>query len=213
MSRLRQTVQTLLASLRLNSQLPANVCFSGGAKGSDRAWGDAAAEAGHRVIHWLNKPPHAASTLPVDQRVVLPEALLLRADPHLALANEQLNRRWPTKNDYANGLLRRDVYQVLFSEQLYVISELDSAGIVAGGSAWATQAFLNIRPHGELWILDQSNGEWWGWRDSQWRSLARAQPPPPRGLWTGIGTTKLDSRAADLLPGLLRGTLPHQMRR
>lgn len=176
-----------------------NVMYSGGARGADLLWGEIASKEGHHVIHFVFKG-HGTKA-PKEQQEMLSDEELIRADKHLIEANKVLKRTFPTTNDYTNNLLRRNVYQVFFTQSLYAVAGIDfDTGNLMGGTAWATQVFKNA--WGGVWDSSRENGNggcycfnvndnhWYSWdyHNLKWKEIER--PPTPSGNWTGIGTSR-----------------------
>ncbi len=168
-----------------------NICLSGGAKGADSAWGDVAHYYGHDVIHF-SFVGHKAH-VPQSTVVVLGEAELVRADPHLVIANQTMKRRWPIRNQHVANLLRRNFYQVVETESVYAVSTFEKR-LVAGGTSWAVQMYLDRFEHSDplpCYVFDQVRGYWTQWDGGGFEIIH--QPPAPSGLWTGIGTRDLNA--------------------
>jgi hypothetical protein len=161
-----------------------NCCLSGGAIGADTLWGTAAKSIDHQVIHFSFKG-HKISRNP--DVVVLPEAILATADQHCLKANEILKRKYPPRSRYVQSLLRRNWFQVESSKSLYAISHFER-GLVAGGTSWAVLMFLRKFNFAACpaYVFDQELCHWYEWNGGFWQDIY--EPPPPRDVWTGIGT-------------------------
>lgn len=172
-----------------------NLCLSGGAEGADILWGQAAELAGHEVVHWVFE----TYALPKNHKnyVILDDDHLSAADPYLTLANKSIKRRWPATKENINNLLRRNHYQVHWSERVYAISSLiqdNSLLGIAGGTAWACQMYVDRWLHTEtpldtceLYLFDQESNQWLTWK-KQWEPVT---PPKPYGVYAGIGSRNL----------------------
>lgn len=174
--------------------LKGNLCLSGGAKGADAQWGMNAGRDGQSVIHWSfeGHQHHVA-----EQEIVrLSEEQLLRADEDLKKASKPLKRPWPGKRSQTvKSLLRRNWYQVQWSESVYAVATFRHDGVVDGGTGWAVQMFLD-RMAGiaqfeplKLYVYDQANEQWFQYK-AGW--VAIESPPKPQGIWAGIGTRDLN---------------------
>jgi hypothetical protein len=164
-----------------------DVCLSGGADGADLAWGTSAAAYGHSVVHWTFRGHRSKAS--ASQIVVLAPDQLLVADPYLEHANLTLKRRWPVANNFVASLLRRNYYQVAWSDSCYAISALDKNGLVKGGTAWATQMFTDMHPDGRCYVFDQNSQQWYQWKGAWCPIIA---PPRPTGVYAGIGSRELN---------------------
>lgn len=171
-----------------------DLCLSGGAKGSDAQWGMTAGSAGHSVIHW-SYDKHKVWA-PEQETVRLTQDQLDVADTFLHRANKTLGRVVPTWKPWLCNLLRRNYYQVKWTNSVYAVGKFKD-GKVDGGTAWAIQMYLDRFIYdGEdparckLYFFDQENACWFVWQDG-WQVLP-GPPPVPTGVWTGIGTRELN---------------------
>lgn len=166
-----------------------STCHSGGAKGADLAWGDAARAAGHAVIHWSFEGHW--SRAPRKELRVLSGAALAEATPRLEMANRTLRRRVPAIGTAVGNLIHRNWYQVRDSRALYAVSTFER-GQVKGGTAWATQMFVDLMGGGpcEAYVFDQESGTWHKW-DGAWTPVADV--PPPEGPYAGVGTRDINA--------------------
>lgn len=183
-----------------------NLCLSGGAKGADAQWGMTAGSAGHSVIHWSYEGHKAWA--PEIEVVRLTKEQLEIADPYLHQANKTLKRVVPTWKPWLCNLLRRNYYQVAYTQSVYGVGEIGPDSLVKGGTSWAIQIYLDRFEHGgedsagiKLFFYDQTTSQWFAWLDS-WQALPD-QPPEPIGLWTGIGTRDLQENGKNAIRRLL----------
>lgn len=166
-----------------------NICYSGGAKGSDKFWGQIAEVLGHEVIHYSFEK-HGVS---VPKRFVkkLTQEELDEATPFLLKANKTIKRTFPTKSEYVDNLLKRNYWQIKNTKCVYAIADLDEEGIVYGGTSWAVQ--MAIDKEIEVYLYSQATNSWYnfiyGFFGNDW--LPIDSPPLPEGKWTGIGTKYL----------------------
>lgn len=182
-----------------------NICLSGGAEGADLQFGMTAGSLGHTVIHFSYAGHRTRA--PEVEVVRLTEEQLLAADPHLAKANETLKRRWPIAGKpWIANLLRRNYYQVADSERLYAVSKIER-GIVAGGTAWAVQMFIDIHGGDETYVFDQVQNEWFQY-DGTGFSLMFKPPVQPHGIYTGIGSRELETNGKEAIRSLMNWTKP-----
>lgn len=177
------------------------LCLSGAARGADALWGECAARAGHAVVHWsfVGHRLHA----PDADVVLLSPQQLSSADPYLVSASEKLGRPWPPATDHAASLIRRNYFQVAWSDALYAVTELDDRGAIKGGTAWAVAMFVD-RFAGKAcpaYLFDQARNEWNHWDDDSWQPMR--VPPPPTRIWAGIGSRQLDGTGAEAILELL----------
>lgn len=172
-----------------------DILLSGGAAGADTAFGKAAQKAGHQVVHWSFNGHKVKLKNDV---YALSDDQLKEADPFLIRANKSIIRTFPATSEHTNNLLRRNYYQVKWSQSVYAISSFtdDSSMLkVFGGTAWAIQLyadrFLYDREsfnNCHLYFFDQKSDQWFKW----YRSWIKIQKPPtPNGVYAGIGSREL----------------------
>jgi hypothetical protein len=184
--------------------LKGNMCLSGGAVGADLQWGMNAGRDGQSVIHW-SFAKHK-SDAPAQEVVVLSEEQLERADDALSRASKTIKRPWPGKRSHTvKSLLRRNWYQVQWSEALYAVSTINHKNLVDGGTGWAVQMFLDR--HQDIaqfepiacYVFDQNKEQWYQWK-AGWQAID--VPPKPSGIWAGIGTRELNKAGKWAIRGL-----------
>lgn len=172
-----------------------SICFSGGAKGADHAWGLMAIDRGHQLIHFSfsgHKPVETEHTKRLT-RLELDEA-----DAYVARAAKGMKRKWPSKNDHVNDLLRRNYFQIRYAERVYAVANLveDDPGVlkISGGTSWACQMYVDrwYSERGlvecELYFYDMLSDRWMQWWET-WKEIDR--PPVPHGRYAGIGSRDL----------------------
>lgn len=177
--------------------LKGDICLSGGAKGADAQWGMNAGRDGQSVIHWsFQGHRHFVS----EQEVVrLTDEQLIVGDTALEKASRKIKRPWPGKRSKnVKSLLRRNWYQVAWSESLYAVSTIKPCGkLVDGGTGWAVQMFLDrfekkagFEPL-QCFVYDQKAEQWFQWIGEEFKPKD-LPPPKPSGIWAGIGTRDLN---------------------
>ena len=171
-----------------------SVCCSGAAQGADTSWGKSALAHGHSVMHFAFKGHR--SDVPPETVHILSRAELEKADDHLERANKSLRRKWPVQQQYVANLLRRNYYQVKWSESLYAISNFDSYGMVSGGTAWAVQMMIDLHPGAGVYVFDQKVKQWYQWKGG-WIPIAK--PPRPTGVYAAVGTRELNAAGKDAI--------------
>ena len=181
-----------------------NVCLSGGANGSDLQWGMNAGKNDHCVIHWIFKG--YKSNAPNSEKVILNKDQLEKSDYYIEQANNVLKRNIPYNNYYVLNLLRRNYYQVCWSEFVYAVTTFDN-NIVQGGTAWAVQMFVNNnKPNNNLFVFDQYNNHWLTWVDFSSNKMPifeiTKDVPKPKKIWAGIGTRNLNEKGKNAIRNL-----------
>lgn len=192
-----------------------NVCLSGGAKGADYEWGQAASLIGHKVIHW-SFPFHVKArdaNIPAYQIVELSDSELLKEDvTHAVRLAASAQDQDPPQRDETWRLIHRIYFQVAWSISLYAVTEIDRKG----GTRWAMEMFALIHPglatDGGLWMFDQDEkvNAWLRYRggdgnwETRWEILGNEeQPPRPSGRWAGVGTRDLNGNGRRAVRRLL----------
>jgi len=171
------------------------ICFSGGAKGADDAWGMMALDNGHDLIHFTFDG-HRSVDPSKSQNLSRRE--LGEADPYIENAAKSMKRRWPSQNPHVNDLLRRNYFQVRFAQRVYAVARLlpdDKSSLrISGGTAWACQMYVDRWYAGrdlvecELYFYDMVSDKWMQWWET-WKEIDR--PPVPHGRYAGIGSRDL----------------------
>lgn len=164
-----------------------NLACSGGAIGSDTAWGTAALDAGHNVLHFGFAGHHSAAG---GIHVTLSPHQLAAAHEFVRGANETLHRQYPARSTFTNNLLRRNWYQIRNSKRLYAVAPLElDARTVKGGTGWAVQMWLDrigVRTTSRTWVWCTATKHWHRWNG---RVFEPCDPPPaPAGVYAAIGT-------------------------
>ena len=175
--------------------LKGNICLSGGALGADLQWGMNAGRDGQSVIHWSFEKHK--SDAPKQELVVLSDEQLEKADEFLAKASKKLKRPWPgSRSHKVKSLLRRNWYQIAWSESLYAVATIHPVKqTVDGGTGWAVQMFLDRFEKEALfepipaYVYDQTQKQWFQWI-GRWKAIE--SPPKPSGIWAGVGTRELN---------------------
>ena len=187
-----------------------DLCLSGGAKGADAQWGMTAGCSGHMVIHWsfAGHKPYA----PDSEVVRLSDEQLKVADPSIVRANQTLKRRVPYDKTWLMNLIRRNYYQIKWSQSVYAVGFLRN-GNVDGGTAWATQMYMDrfLKDNEDisqckLYLFDQLSRTWYFW-NNDWSKMD-GQPPKPSGIWAGIGTRDLNDDGKNAIRKLMNWVKP-----
>lgn len=178
------------------SPASSSICFSGGARGADHAWGLMAVDKGHDLIHFTfqgHKPVEESHSKK------LAKFELDEAEHHVAVAAKTMKRKWPSKNEHVNDLLRRNYFQVRWAERVYAVASFlpddKSALKISGGTAWACQMYVDRWYSGrdlvecELYFYDMVSGKWMQWWET-WIDIEK--PPVPHGRYAGIGSRDLN---------------------
>lgn len=196
------------------------VLFSGGAKGVDALFDELMAQhaPGDRCIHW-SFDAHRNFTARPPGRVDIPDAVAARiADPHLEVAARQLGQSMP-RNSAVKALFRRNVFQVLWADEVYVITWEDMDAQyplrIGGGTKWAAQVYIDrFEPLGsepaaacKLFFYEVNSGMWKAWNQVHQHWEALVDPPQPLCAplrFAGIGTQTPPDHAASAVRALFK---------
>jgi hypothetical protein len=157
--------------------------FSGGAAGSEAAFGEAAERYGVREVHFTFDG-HKQSRA-VGSQLLSPRELEA-GDVSLVYVSRRLNR---TFNEH--GLVRK-VLQTLWhmvsrSQQVFVVGTIQEDGTVVGGTGWSVE--LARMWAKDLWVFDQVRDGWYRWDGSTWTA---GNAEIRTGSFCGTGTRYLD---------------------
>jgi hypothetical protein len=164
LSRLRSDLEDRPVKKEDANQVEAHACtlFSGGATGSETAFGEAAARFGAREVHFTFDGHRQART---EGRKILTPQELEAGDVSLVYVSRRLHR---TYNEH--GLIRK-VLQTLWhmvsrSQQVFVVGAIQENGTVVGGTGWSVELARMWRK--DLWVFDQVQDGWFHWDGELW---------------------------------------------
>lgn len=165
-----------------------DACFSGGAKGADRIFGEYATENGFNVIHFSFFKHKFV--VPKEQVLEIPEEILKSKEIYnmLKKANNTLNRKVPQIGTYNYFLLARNRYQILLTERIYCMSPLISPSMVGGGTAWAVQMMIDSVDEPEIYCFCTNTNKPYKYCNIKKEFIEVDFVPTPHGKWTGIGS-------------------------
>jgi hypothetical protein len=168
--------------------------ISGGAIGSDKAWGDEASKYGINVVHFYhgNKTPHGTHSItPEDyeegqQKVTIAARLMGRIEHNHQVRQSLLIRNWA---------------QVKYSSEVYAVGTILKPGDtmnygkkaliyqVAGGTGYAVQ--MAIAENKPVYIYDQVRGLWISIKNDEWKRMLKP-PIITVDRFAGIGTREIN---------------------
>jgi hypothetical protein len=154
--------------------------LSGGAKGAETVFGEAAERWGLAEINFSFAGRETTRKRGV---VELTEEELERGGVSETYIQAQLNRSFPETEKFQR-LLKSIWHQVATSGEVFVIGEIQEDGTVKGGTGWGAELARHFRK--PLFVFDQSKDRWFQWSRGAW-----AQVSPPRirrTRFTGTGT-------------------------
>jgi hypothetical protein len=157
--------------------------FSGGALGSESAFGAAAEAYGIQEVTFTfagNDPERSRGL-----RVLSAEDLALR-DVSVQYVSRLMGRSYPSHTDESSfrSLLQSICWQVASGKEIFVVGEILPDATVKGGTGWGAEfAKICNRP---LFVFDQAQGDWFRWDQTRW--LPARGVTITREAFTGTGT-------------------------
>jgi hypothetical protein len=158
--------------------------FSGGARGSEAAFGAAAESFGLSEVNftYAGHEPERARGL----RMLTPEDLALK-DVSLHYVSRLMGRTYPDEMGFRH-LLQSICWQVASGREVFVVGEITADGTVKGGTGWGAE-FAKIC-NKSLHVYDQVQLEWFRWDQSRW--VAERSVAITRENFTGTGTRSIN---------------------
>lgn len=185
--------------------------ISGGADGADKVFEMCAESCKHNIVVYKSGDT-AVAEIP-------------HYDAYLKYLNTKyINRMYPCRNEYVNGLLRRDAKIGMEADIVFVISTLNTDNNnsrINGGTAWASYTFIDKYcpiqryPPGTIeslsipfYLFEQNVCQWY--QVSVKPSIQEIKFIPidyqlkiPNGVkYAGIGTRELNSNGLDAIKSL-----------
>jgi len=171
--------------------------FSGGARGSEEAFGIAA------EAHGLDEVTFTfAGHEPARQRglrELSAEDLSLR-DVSVQYVTRLMRRDYPSHSDQESfqSLLQSICWQVASGQEVFVVGEILPDMTVRGGTGWGAEfAKLCNKP---LFVYDQQRLGWFRWETSIWSAVRT--PSITRQRFTGTGTRSLTESGSQAIAEL-----------
>ena len=187
------------------SPLAGYVCHSGGAKGSDYAWGVMAEKNGMKVrAYWYSEKtwalqgynpqgmPHWGVEISDDDYKEGVEAS--------EIANRTLNRMPPrSMKATTRHLIARNWFQVKNADAVYAVGSFLTPKIVDGGTGWAVQMAIDNRK--PVYFYNQDELQWYkviyNGKDYRFDKIQAA--PVLTKNFAGIGTRELSDEGLDAI--------------
>jgi len=167
--------------------------YSGGLKGAESAFGEAAEKWG---VNEVNFSYAGQKTNRQRNQVVLTDEELKRGDISMELVSKMMHRTY-----YETEKIRK-VLQVIFhmvnkGHQVFVIGIILEDNTVKGGTGWAVElAKLFNRP---LSVYDQNKDKWYTWKQGTW---VRDNPQITHETFVGSGTRNLTDNGKKAIDSL-----------
>ena len=157
--------------------------LSGGAKGSEAAFGEAAERWG---LHEINFSYRGRTTVRKRGVLELSDEELERGAVSETYVKAQLHRSFP-KTDLFQRLLKTVWHQVATAGEVFVVGEILEDDTVKGGTGWGAELARHF--HKRLHVYDQTKGNWFRWTGDSWEQVDAPKIQSTR--FTGSGTREL----------------------
>jgi hypothetical protein len=154
--------------------------LSGGAKGSEAAFGAAAERWGLNEVNFSFPGRETERKRGV---VELTNEELERGAVSKAFMKAQLHRSFP-QTDKFQQLLKSIWHQVATASQVFVIGEIQEDNTVKGGTGWAAELARHFRK--PMYVFDQSKNSWFEWSAGTWKPVD--SPHIVKTRFAGTGT-------------------------
>ncbi|MFH1217605.1 MAG: hypothetical protein V1706_14005 [Pseudomonadota bacterium] len=167
--------------------------YSGGLKGAETAFGEAAEKWGLQEVtlsYEGNVPTRDKNV------VILSEEELVRGDISMELASKMMNRTYYEKKKIRK-VLQSIFHMVNKGYQVFAVGKIMADNTVKGGTGWAVElARLFNRP---VSVFDQEKKEWFTWKEGVWEVDT---PSIEYDSITGSGTRNLNDDGKKAIEGL-----------
>jgi hypothetical protein len=158
------------------------IVYSGGLKGAESAFGEAAEKWGIKEVNYTFAGNKIARN---KNAMLLSKDELKRGDISMELVSNMMNRTY-YHTDKIRKVLQTIFHMVNSGHQVFVVGNIQEDNTVKGGTGWAVElAKLFNRP---LSVYDQNRKGWYTWQSNSW------QPNSPRiehETFVGTGTRQL----------------------
>ncbi|MBU1230300.1 MAG: hypothetical protein KKA55_05885 [Proteobacteria bacterium] len=167
---------------------PASVTlFSGGAPGSESAFGACAEAFGVQEVTFTFAGNESQRSRGL--RLLSAEDMALR-DVSVQYVSRLMGRSYPSHTDEVSfrSLLQSICWQVASGKEAFVVGEILPDDTVRGGTGWGAEfAKICNKP---LFVFDQAQGEWFRWDQTRWTPARNVVIT--REAFTGTGTRALN---------------------
>ncbi len=160
------------------------ILFSGGAKGTEEAFGAQAEKIGVEEVNFSFEGHQTQRTRGIR---FLTNEELAKGDVSLVYISKLMNRK------YNNAPLFRKVLQSIWhiinnAQEVFVVGKILEDNTVKGGTGWGAE-FAKIC-NKTLFVFDQEKEEWFQWTGSAWK---QDDPKIRQQHFAGTGTRFLNS--------------------
>ena len=170
------------------------ILFSGGAKGTEAAFGEIAEKFGIEEVNFT----FDGHLIERERGTrVLNHEELKNGDISLEYVSRLMNRRYTTSPIFRR-ILQSIWYQINNGQEIYVVGEILEDKTVKGGTGWGAEfAKLCNKP---LHVFDQNQDAWFNWNQQDW--VGRDDPVISHTHFTGTGTRNLADNGRAAIQGL-----------
>ena len=175
------------------------ILFSGGAKGSESAFGSFSEEYGIEEVNFSFKGHSIERQRGLR---ILNHEELLQGDVSLEYVSRLMNRRY-SQTPTLRKLLQSIWFQINHGQEIYVIGEILEDGTVKGGTGWGAEfAKLCNKP---LFVFDQKKDKWFQWHQTEWQACSEKKPPVIQHFhFSGTGTRFLEENGRKAILSLFQ---------
>jgi KaiC/GvpD/RAD55 family RecA-like ATPase len=172
--------------------------LSGGAQGSEVAFGEAAERWGVAETHYS-----FAGRETVRKRgvVELTEEELEHGGVSDAYIKAQLQRSFP-KTTMFQRILKSIWHQVATAGEVFVIGEIQEDNTVKGGTGWGAELARHF--HKPVYVFDQTKDGWFHWKGEVWEKVDSPRIKSTR--FTGTGTRFLSDSGREAISKLFENS-------
>lgn len=175
------------------------VLYSGGAHGTEAAFGAAAERHGVREINFTFDGHVQARTRGAHP---LTERELAEGDVSLAYVSRRLRRSY-SESAMIRRVLQSLWHQVKNAQIVFVVGTIQEDGTVTGGTGWSVE--LARMWSKRLWVFDQEKDGWYRWTGDEW---APGVPVIDSASICGSGTRYLTDVGRTAIDALFARSFP-----
>lgn len=175
-----------------------NICYSGGAIGSDTIFESEAIIKGYDVVAY-SFDGHTSES---KNRIILSPKQLKEGYEHIKIANLRLNRNISNLSLYVRNLISRDWFQVKNSDTIFAIGMLDDEDNVKGGTGYAISCAIdNKKP---IFFFEQTANQWYYYGYDSDSFEIYEDVPKLTNRFAGIGTRDINLNGINAIKSLFR---------
>lgn len=175
------------------------VLYSGGAHGTEAAFGAAAERHGVREVNFTFDGHVQARTRGAHP---LTERELAEGDVSLAYVSRRLRRSY-SESAMIRRVLQSLWHQVKNAQIIFVVGTIQEDGTVTGGTGWSVE--LARMWSKRLWVFDQEKDGWYRWTGEEW---AAGEPVIDTSSICGTGTRYLTETGRAAIDALFARSFP-----